>query len=720
MDDRAMKTILLVEDEAIIAMDEAKTIERFGYKVLTAGSGEKAVALSNGNDAPDLVLMDIDLGKGIDGTEAARQILVTKNIPIVFLTSHSERVMVEKVRGITRYGYVIKNAGSFVLQSSIEMAFELFEAHEKTKGKEAELEAIYENAPIVMMLLDNDRRVRKANDRALHYSGMDLRDILGVRSGVAMRCLNAIESPDGCGFGPQCAACMIRRTVLETFDNGQSHYDIVATLPIDVGGKRVESHFILSTKLLKIADTQLVLASLMDITERKKAEDALLRSEHRNVVLNRIASVFLTLSDEQVYPEVMAIVLGELESEIGLFGNIANDGDLMLSSLIGKGRTQSGERVEPVAIHEVSSGDTILAKILRGKRPMISEGPFDLPAGYAPVEVILGAPIVSGEEAIGLIAVANGKRPYTDADAAVLDDIARYISPILNARLQRDRKERERMRAEEDLRLLNEELELRVRERTMELERKNARLRDLDRLRSMFVASMSQELRTPLNSIIGFSSILGEEWAGPISPEQKDDLSTINRSGKLLLSLINNVIDVSEIEAGTIEARYESFDLHGLLEEAARYVENEARAKGLDLRLHIHRQLLHSDRRRLMQCVINLLLNAIKFTEKGEIRLSSETAPPGSSRLPVAVTVRDTGFGIAEADINRLFQPFVRLDSSEKAKATGPGLGLYLTRRLAEEILQGEIVCESVVGEGSIFTLSIPEKVDEKGTGRRG
>ncbi|MCX6138796.1 MAG: PAS domain S-box protein [Ignavibacteriales bacterium] len=135
------KTILLVEDEAIIAIAEARTIKQFGYDVIVANSGEKAIALATADDTTDLILMDIDLGKGINGPGAALQILKRRSLPIVFLTSHSEREMVEKVRGITRYGYVIKNSGDFVLQSSIEMALELFDAH---RDIELKMEALRE------------------------------------------------------------------------------------------------------------------------------------------------------------------------------------------------------------------------------------------------------------------------------------------------------------------------------------------------------------------------------------------------------------------------------------------------------------------------------------------------------------------------------------------------------------------------------------------------
>ena len=133
------KTILLVEDNPVIALSESAIIEHFGYHVLTAHTGENAVQIITGNSAVDLILMDIDLGAGIDGPEAARQILEKHNLPVVFLTGHSERAYVDRVREITRYGYVLKNSGDFVLRSSIEMAFELFDAREKSSEKERDL-----------------------------------------------------------------------------------------------------------------------------------------------------------------------------------------------------------------------------------------------------------------------------------------------------------------------------------------------------------------------------------------------------------------------------------------------------------------------------------------------------------------------------------------------------------------------------------------------------
>ena len=170
--------------------------------------------------------------------------------------------------------------------------------------------------------------------------------------------------------------------------------------------------------------------------------------------------------------------------------------------------------------------------------------------------------------------------------------------------------------------------------KTEELEQANVKLKDLDRLKSMFIASMSHELRTPLNSIIGFSSILHDDWIGPVNAEQKENLATILRSGKHLLNLINDVIDISKIEAGKIECKIEDFDLNDVISEAVNLLTSEIKEKGLSLTVDAVSLRMHTDRRRLLQCVINLLSNAVKFTEKGSVRINARKGirDSGSSR----------------------------------------------------------------------------------------
>jgi PAS domain S-box-containing protein len=156
----APKKLLLVEDEAIIALAEARVLRNAGYYVEIVHTGEAGVEATRSDPAFDLVLMDIDLGPGLNGPDAAARILEIRDLPIVFLTSHSEREMVDKVRNITRYGYVIKNSGSFVLLSSIEMAFELFCAHEEARRQTRRREAMLQAIPDLIFSVDRDGTIR--------------------------------------------------------------------------------------------------------------------------------------------------------------------------------------------------------------------------------------------------------------------------------------------------------------------------------------------------------------------------------------------------------------------------------------------------------------------------------------------------------------------------------------------------------------------------------
>ncbi len=240
-----------------------------------------------------------------------------------------------------------------------------------------------------------------------------------------------------------------------------------------------------------------------------------------------------------------------------------------------------------------------------------------------------------------------------------------------------------------------------------QLEQANLKLKEMDRLKSMFIASMSHELRTPLNSIIGFSSILHDEWLGKVNTEQKENLAIILNSGRHLLNLINDVIDVSKIEAGKIETIVEDFDLANAIEEATSLLSKEVKNKGLLLRLEMINLQMHTDRRRLLQCLINLLGNAVKFTERGSVSIEARKIKENL----VGISVTDTGVGIRNDDVNKLFQPFVRLNTSKWATIPGTGLGLYLTRKLVVEILKGDITLSSEFGSGSRFSLRIPVRL---------
>jgi PAS domain S-box-containing protein len=273
----------------------------------------------------------------------------------------------------------------------------------------------------------------------------------------------------------------------------------------------------------------------------------------------------------------------------------------------------------------------------------------------------------------------------------------------------------ERHEAEQALRLLNESLEQKVAERTREVQAALERAESADRLKSAFLATMSHELRTPLNSIIGFTGIVLQGLAGPLNPEQTKQLGMVRGSARHLLELINDVLDISKIEAGQLQVNAEPFDAAAAIERVTALIKPQAERKGLALttRLPPDLPLLVSDRRRFEQILLNLLNNAVKFTEHGGVTLTA--APVGDFRpAPAAppapalrLTVADTGIGIKPADLGRLLQPFRQIDSGLTRHHEGTGLGLAICARLCS-LLHGEIVATSEWTKGSQFTVTLP------------
>lgn len=276
----------------------------------------------------------------------------------------------------------------------------------------------------------------------------------------------------------------------------------------------------------------------------------------------------------------------------------------------------------------------------------------------------------------------------------------------------------DRMQAETALRGDRDELELQVAARTADLQSALIRAEAADKIKSSFLATMSHELRTPLNSIIGFTGILLQNLAGPLNAEQIKQLNMVQGSARHLLELINDVLDISKIESGQIEVHAESFDLQDSLNRVVSLVRPMAEKKSLLLKAIVSPELgkMHSDRRRMEQIMLNLLNNAIKFTEEGRVTLVAdrveylEPAEAGK-RCAVKIQVADTGIGIKPEDLDTLFQPFRQLDSSLTRQYEGTGLGLAICRRLAK-LLGGEIIASSEWSKGSVFTVTIPMRLE--------
>lgn len=277
--------------------------------------------------------------------------------------------------------------------------------------------------------------------------------------------------------------------------------------------------------------------------------------------------------------------------------------------------------------------------------------------------------------------------------------------------LRRYEQERELAQKNEALRQLNASLEQKVIDRTAQLENAQKAAEAANRTKSQFIANMSHELRTPLNAILGFSQILANEDS--LTALQRENIEIINRSGEHLLTLINDILSISKIEAGRTVLYESCFNLHELLEELYQMLHLRAKAKELQLVFDLADNLpqyIQADESKLRQVLINLLGNAIKFTPQGKailrVSLGRETQPKSEGEpIFLHFEVQDTGVGIAMEDLDRLFEPFIQTRTGYAAME-GTGLGLPISREFVR-IMGGEITVRSAVGLGSSFTFDV-------------
>lgn len=473
-----------------------------------------------------------------------------------------------------------------------------------------------------------------------------------------------------------------------------------------------------------------IVTSCEDITERKRVEEELHTRAHQLERLYTIGVALTSVLDYRAALETIAEEARELMQARVVIVAVPDEPYLRVEAVAGEDQGFAKDlRISLDPTSPLGQGPT--AKAFADQAPVAIEDVLEAPS-FAPwrkaarrvgIRSMVVVPLLYREEVRGfLMAFSDVPRAAEEEKIQLLTTLAsQAVIATENARLY------------EELWHAARQLEARVEERTKELHATNVQLEEA-RLqavkasshKSEFLANMSHELRTPLNAILGFSELLTDERFGCLNEKQHRYVTNVHSSGRHLLNLINDLLDLSKVEAGKIEIHLEQLLLREALEEALNLVNWEAAKKGLAMTLAVDEEVstLSADPVRLKQILYNLLSNAVKFTRDGGritvaarklqdapwmVHTDEGTTTNGNGRGDlIEISVEDTGIGIAAEDLPRLFQPFTQLEPVLSKEHPGTGLGLALSKRLVE-LHGGRIRAESEgQGKGSTFTVELP------------
>ena len=443
-----------------------------------------------------------------------------------------------------------------------------------------------------------------------------------------------------------------------------------------------------------------LIGAMSDITNRKQAEE---RIKHQIQQLSALRAIDIAISSTFDMKTSLTVLLDKVTSQLGASAAcilLFNRPTHMLEYIAGNGFTSPLIQQTRLRVGDGLAGRAALERhalhipdLAQADDPSLRTR---LPVGE-PFKAYYATPLIAKGDLKGVLEIFHHTDLYLDAEwLEFLDALTGQAAiAIDNAQLF------------ENLQRAKTELEHRVAERTAELHRMNIELEGANRAKDEFLANMSHELRTPLNSIIGLSESLLEQRIDPLSAQQQRSMQVIASSGHHLLDLITDILDLSKIEVGKFEYRPQLVLVDDLCRSSLAFINSQAIKKSIEVSYENDTSIvsLAADPRRLKQILINLLSNAVKFTyEKGKVALKVNTNPEQDR---IEFSVIDTGIGIAQEDIGRLFQPFVQLDSTLNRQFDGTGLGLTLVQKLAD-LHGGSVEVESEPGRGSRFTIFLP------------
>lgn len=458
------------------------------------------------------------------------------------------------------------------------------------------------------------------------------------------------------------------------------------------------------TEKMKVETANLTLSN--EIAERKRAEEELRQRQRELTVRNRIADIFLTVPDDRMYYEVLKAVLETMESMYGIFGFIDETGALVVPSMTRHIWDKCQVPDKTIVFPRDKWGESIWPRAIRQKKTLYSNDTSTIaPKGHVMIRRNIAVPILDQEDVVGLFQVANKETDYDQNDVRLLETIAAAVAPVLHARLQRDVQEKERQRAEEVSRKLNEDL----RRRADEVEAANKEL-------EAFSYSVSHDLRGPLRAIDGFSRILLQDYMSTLDDEGKRLLNIVSNNTRKMGQLIDDILSFSRV--GRKEIGFSEINMEKLTKDVLKELNPDTIERKIEI---VVKPLpnAHADVSMIRQVLVNLLSNSIKFTKPRAGALieigcntSASSAKGGKSGFAENVYyVKDNGVGFDMTYASKLFGVFQRLHGVDEFEGTG--IGLAIVKRVIDKH-GGRVWAEGKIHEGAIFSFTLPGAILKK------